>query len=134
MREGLLCCNAVQLTGHVEKLENIKAKYLTGWSLGKETLKNGQVDTHKGSYYANCAFYVDPSLECAKPTEEFSPDTFPEYLSPNVWPPENVLPGFKPAVTGLCRLIIDVAVLVARACDRFAEEEIQGTRRDISST
>lgn len=32
----------------------------------------------------------------------------------------------KPAVTTLCRLIIDVAVLVARACDRFAEKEIQG--------
>ena len=99
---------------------------MAGWSLGKETLKNGQADTFKGSYYANCAFYVDPALECARPTPEFSPDTFPEYLSPNMWPPENVLPGFKPAVTELCRLIIDVAVLVARACDRFAEREIQG--------
>lgn len=37
-----------------------------------------------------------------------------------------MLPGFKPAVTELCSLIIDVAVLVARACDRFAEKEIQG--------
>ncbi|KAK6706272.1 hypothetical protein SNK03_010096 [Fusarium graminearum] len=110
----------------LEKLENARAKYLTGWSLGKETLKNGQVDTFKGSYYANCAFYIDPSLECAKPTQEFSTDNFPEYLSPNVWPPEDVLPGFKPSVTSLCRLIIDVAVLVARACDRFAQEDIPG--------
>lgn len=94
--------------------------------MGKETLKNGQVDTFKGSYYANCAFYVDPSLECAKPTADFSTDNFPEYLSPNIWPPENTLPGFKPAVTSLCGLIIDVAVLVARACDRFAEKEIHG--------
>lgn len=113
----------------LENLENVKAKYLTGWSLGKETLKNGQADTFKGSYYANCAFYVDPALECARPMAEFSPDTFPEYLSPNVWPPENVLPGFKPALTQLCKLIIDVAVLVARACDRFAEEEIEGYPR-----
>ncbi|KAG8411521.1 hypothetical protein J3458_015577 [Metarhizium acridum] len=110
----------------LEKLENAKAKYLTGWSLGKEALKNGQADTFKGSYYANCAFYVDPALECAEPTDEFSPETFPEYLSPNVWPPENVLPGFKPAVTELCRLVIDVAALVARACDGFAEREIEG--------
>ncbi|KAL2211208.1 Clavaminate synthase-like protein [Sarocladium strictum] len=109
-----------------EKLENVEAKYLTGWSLGKETLKNGQVDTFKGSYYANCAFYVDPTLECAKPTSEFSTSNFPEYLSPNVWPDETVLPGFKPAVTSLCGLIIDVAVLVARACDRFAEKDITG--------
>lgn len=110
----------------IEKLENSKAKYLTGWSLGKETLKNGQVDTFKGSYYANCAFYLDPSLECARPTSDFSTDNFPEYLSPNIWPPQGTLPGFKPAVTSLCSLIIDVAVLVARACDRFAEKEIQG--------
>ncbi|KAF5020923.1 hypothetical protein F66182_7075 [Fusarium sp. NRRL 66182] len=110
----------------LEKLENVRAKYLTGWSLGKETLKNGQVDTFKGSYYANCAFYIDPSLECAKPTDEFSIDTFPEYLAPNVWPPADVLPGFKPAVTSLCSLIIDVAVLVARACDRFAHQDIPG--------
>jgi isopenicillin N synthase-like dioxygenase len=110
----------------LDKLENVKAKYLTGWSLGKETLKNGQVDTFKGSYYANCAFYVDPTLECARPTEEFSEDTFPEYLSPNVWPAETTLPGFKPALTSLCGLIIDVAVLVARAMDRFAEMEIEG--------
>ncbi|PNY23783.1 Uncharacterized protein TCAP_06271, partial [Tolypocladium capitatum] len=111
------------------KLENSEAKYLTGWSLGKESLKNGRADTFKGSYYANCAFYVDPDLECATPTPEFSAETFPEYLSPNAWPPEEVLPGFKPAVTSLCRLIIDVAALVARACDRFAEEEMQGYPR-----
>ncbi|QPG95194.1 hypothetical protein C2857_007813 [Epichloe festucae Fl1] len=113
----------------LEKLETPKAKYLTGWSLGKETLKNGKADTFKGSYYANCAFYVDAALECAEPASDFSQDTFPEYLSPNVWPPEDVLPGFKPAVTDLCRLIIDAAVLVARACDKFAEQEIAGYPR-----
>ena len=97
---------------------------MTGWSRGKETLKNGQIDTHKGSYYANCAFYVDPALECAKPTAEFSPENFPEYLSPNLWPGENVLPGFKTTFEDLCRIIIDTAVLVAKVCDRYAEKEI----------
>ncbi|KAK1757358.1 hypothetical protein QBC47DRAFT_411479 [Echria macrotheca] len=110
----------------LDKLENEKAKYLTGWSLGKETLRNGQVDTLKGSFYANCAFYVDPSLACATPTAEFNADNFPEYLSPNIWPPEETLPGFKDTLEQLCRLIIDVAVLVARACDRFADGEIAG--------
>ncbi|KAJ9133000.1 Clavaminate synthase-like protein [Pleurostoma richardsiae] len=110
----------------LDELENEKAKYLTGWSLGKETLKNGQVDTLKGSFYANCAFYVDPSLSCAVPTQEFSEETFPEYLSPNIWPDEAVLPGYKETLEQLCRLIIDVAVLVAGACDRFAEKEIPG--------
>ncbi|KAM7202365.1 hypothetical protein V8F33_002773 [Rhypophila sp. PSN 637] len=108
----------------LDKLENEKAKYLTGWSLGKETLKNGQVDTLKGSFYANCAFYVDKSLACAASTEQFNTDNFPEYLSPNIWPEEATLPGFKPALEQLCSLIIDVAVLVARACDRFAENKI----------
>ncbi|KAF3357398.1 hypothetical protein VdG1_03186 [Verticillium dahliae VDG1] len=108
----------------LKKLENVKAKYLTGWSLGKEQLKNGQADMFKGSYYANCAFYNDASLDCARPTAEFNTDNFPEYLSPNVWPDETALPGFKPSVEALCRLIIDTAVLVARACDRFAAEEI----------
>lgn len=108
------------------KLENEKAKYLTGWSLGKETLKNGQVDTLKGSFYANCAFYIDPNLACAPPTGEHNEDNFPEYLSPNIWPDEAVLPGMQSAVEDLCRLIIDVAVLVAGACDQFAEKEIPG--------
>lgn len=110
----------------LDKLENEKAKYLTGWSLGKETLKNGQVDNLKGSFYANCAFYIDPTLSCAPPTGEYTEDSFPEYLSPNVWPPEAVLPGMAAAVESLCRLIIDVAVLVAGACDRYAEGEIKG--------
>ncbi|KAB5549670.1 hypothetical protein GE09DRAFT_1001736 [Coniochaeta sp. 2T2.1] len=108
----------------LDQLENEKAKYLTGWSLGKETLKNGQVDTLKGSFYANCAFYVDPSLSCAAPTAEFNTDNFPEYLSPNIWPSPQTLPGFRETFEALCRLIIDVAVLVAKACDRFAEKEL----------
>jgi isopenicillin N synthase-like dioxygenase len=97
---------------------------LTGWSLGKETLKNGQVDNLKGSFYANCAFYVDPSLSCAKPTAEFSSSNFPEYLSPNLWPTAPPLPGFQETFEDLCRLIIDTAVLVAKACDHYAEKEI----------
>lgn len=97
---------------------------MTGWSLGKETLKNGQVDTLKGSYYANCAFYVSPELDCAVPTANFSPETFPEYLSPNIWP--SMLPGFRETFEDICRLIIDTGALVARACDRYAEKEIEG--------
>lgn len=89
-------------------------------------MKNGQVDDLKGSFYANCAFYIDPSLACAPATGEHNEETFPEYLSPNLWPDEAVLPGMRAAVEYLCRLIIDVAVLVAGACDQFAEAEIDG--------
>jgi hypothetical protein len=104
----------------------VEAKYLVGWSLGKETLKNGQVDTLKGSYYANCAFYVDLSLQSAATVSEISPETFPEYLSPNIWPPSDILPGYREIFEELCCLIIDTAVLVARACDRYAEKKIDG--------
>ncbi|RDL42384.1 Uncharacterized protein BP5553_02363 [Venustampulla echinocandica] len=110
----------------LDKIENPASKYLTGWSRGKETLKNGQIDTHKGSYYANCAFYVDPSLSCAKPTPEFSSENFPEYLSPNIWPGGRTIPGFRETFEELCSLIIDTAVLVAKVCDTYAEKEIPG--------
>lgn len=49
-----------------------------------------------------------------------------EYTHPNVWPFEKLLPGFRTAFEELCTLIIDTAVLVARACDRFALAKIEG--------
>lgn len=82
------------------------------------------MDTLKGSFYANCAFYIDPNLACAPATDSYSEDNFPEYLSPNLWPEEAVLPGMRASVEALCSLIIDVAVLVAGACDKYAEKEI----------
>ncbi|KAH9903797.1 Clavaminate synthase-like protein [Xylariomycetidae sp. FL2044] len=109
----------------LEQFTNEAAKYLVGWSRGREQLKDGGADSLKGSFYANCAFYVDPSLESARPTARFPLDRFPEYLAPNSWPPEAALPGFRPVMEALCRLVIDVAVLVARACDRFAAREIE---------
>lgn len=60
------------------------------------------------------------------PTAELSPETFPEYLSPNIWPPHEALPGFRETFEELCCIIIDTAVLVARACDSYAEKEIEG--------
>ena len=51
---------------------------------------------------------------------------FPEFTAPNVWPAETSLPGFRVTFEMLCTLIIDTAVLVARACDRYAEAQIEG--------
>jgi hypothetical protein len=68
------------------------------------------------------------TLSCAKPTAEFSPENFPEYLSPNLWPSDTTIPGFKETFEDLCRLIIDTGVLVAKACDRYAEKEIPDYR------
>ncbi|KAI9805883.1 MAG: hypothetical protein M1825_000497 [Sarcosagium campestre] len=106
----------------LEKLESPAAKWLVGWSCGRETLKSGVFDTLKGSYYVNCAFYKDSNLAGA--TGDYP--SFPEYTAPNVWPAENLLPGFRSTFEELCTLMIDVAVLVARACDRYAESTIEG--------
>lgn len=50
----------------------------------------------------------------------------PDMTSPNVWPDESVLPGFQEALETLCRLIVDVAALVARSCDRYGLAKLDG--------
>ncbi|KAK5497479.1 hypothetical protein LTR55_001971 [Exophiala xenobiotica] len=104
-------------------LTNPQAKYLVGWSHGVETLRPGVVDTAKGSYYINCAFYRDPNLQGADGTKF---PGFEEYTAPNVWPADEDVLGFRSDAEDLIRLIIDTAVLVARACDRFGRTEIDG--------
>lgn len=106
------------LTKYIEEsLSAPEAKYLVGWSCGKETLRSGHFDTLKGSYYVNCAFYHDAALHGA-PAADF-PD-LAEYTAPNVWPAPQRLPTFRDSLQELCTLIIDTAALVARACDRYA--------------
>ncbi|KAL9040910.1 MAG: hypothetical protein Q9214_004298 [Letrouitia sp. 1 TL-2023] len=109
-----------------ENLALPEAKYLTGWSHGKEALKSGQFDTLKGSFYVNCGFYQDSDdRDRAGGSSSTAPDG-PELTTANVWPPESTLPGFRKTFEELCNLIIDVAVLVARACDKFAASKIEG--------
>lgn len=48
--------------------------------------------------------------------------------SPNVWPSEDVLPGFEALFERLCRLIVDVAGLVARSCDRYGVAKLEDYR------
>lgn len=47
-------------------------------------------------------------------------------VTPNVWPSEAVLPGFEAKFEALCRLIVDVAALVARSCDRYGVAKLEG--------
>ncbi len=105
----------------LSSLINPKAKYLVGWSHGVETLKPGVVDTAKGSYYMNCSFYQDPSLEAADATKY---PGFEEHTAPNLWPSDTDTPNFTSSAKSLISLIIDVAILVARACDSYASSTI----------
>ncbi|EGE83261.1 hypothetical protein BDBG_09098 [Blastomyces gilchristii SLH14081] len=107
----------------LDTLSSPASKYLVGWSCGKETLRSGRFDTLKGSYYINCAFYQDPSLQNAP--EDGFPD-FPQHTAPNIWPNAQHLPTFRNSIEQLCTLIIDTATLVARACDRYALANIEG--------
>ncbi|RAL00446.1 uncharacterized protein BO80DRAFT_465272 [Aspergillus ibericus CBS 121593] len=114
----------------LESLTSPASKYLIGWSLGKETLRDGHFDTHKGSYYLNCAFYNNnTSTTHTSSSDALLNDTFPEYTTPNIWPSESSLPTFKSSFEDLCTVIIDTAALVARACDRFAVEHVDGYER-----
>lgn len=107
------------MLGCLDALTSPSSKYLSGWSHGKEALKTGSFDTLKGSYYVNCAFYQGKNV-----TVSPSPD-FPEFTAPNVWPSQTSLPGFQTNFEELCCLVIDTAVLVARACDRYASAHIE---------
>ena len=116
---------------HPSKLESLtkeSAKYLVGWSHGKETLRPGVVDVYKGSYYINCAFYKDPSLQGVRNGTEKFPG-FEEYTAENIWPTDEDVQGFQDDAQSLISLIIDTAVLVARACDQFAAGAIEGYQK-----
>ena len=111
------------------KLERPDAKWLVGWSCGKETLKDGRYDTLKGSYYVNCRqeiayMYANIEAELARRYP-----SFPEYTASNIWPSDDLLPGFETAFRKLCNLIISVTRLVARACDQYAEAKIEGYQK-----
>lgn len=103
-------------------LEVPESTWLTGWSRGKEILSSsGLPDFNKGSFYVNCAFHQDSTLE--GPEQEIV-DSFADYkgyTTPNVWP-DKLLEGletFEHDTKELCSLIIDVAEKVARNCDKM---------------
>lgn len=70
-------------------------------------------DTSKGSFYATVL-----SSDRASSSHQ------PEFEYPNLWPPEDLLPTFQQTFEDLCTMIIDIGILVARACDRFAASNV----------
>ncbi|KXT06848.1 hypothetical protein AC578_7181 [Pseudocercospora eumusae] len=110
----------------LSKVEIPRARYNIGWSCGKEKLDNGHFDTFKGSYY------VQPirnfGLE-ERARREFG-EKIPDMTTPNVWPGEEVLPGFEGVFRELCELIVDVAGFVARSCDRYGVARLGGGYED----
>ena len=97
-----------------------------GWSCGKETLKDGRYDTLKGSYYVNP---VQNERLQEQAVQKYP--KLPEYTAPNMWPREDVLPGFQSTFEELSRFIINTAALVARACDAYAQGNIPDYQEGI---
>jgi len=110
----------------LDLLTNPAAHYNVGWSHGKEALKSGQYDTMKGSYYATI---MSSNLQSIH--RNSNPDSQPTFGWGNIWPAEELLPGFRDTFEELCTMIIDIALLVARVCDQFAAEFVE---RYVSGT
>ena len=107
----------------IEKVEKPEAKYDVGWSCGKETLASGRYDTLKGSYYAQPIH----NAELEEKARRLYPHV-PEFTSPNIWPDDKVLPGFERTFETLCRLIVDIAAIVAQNCDRYGVAKLEDYR------
>ncbi|RMZ33237.1 hypothetical protein D0859_02634 [Hortaea werneckii] len=105
----------------LDRVEKAEAKYNVGWSCGKETLADGRYDTLKGSYYAQPIH----NSELEEKARKLYPNV-PEMTSKNVWPREEVLPGFETLFEELCHLIVDTAALVAKNCDRYGMAKLDG--------
>lgn len=124
-----------QLTGaELSPLEDSGSRYLVGWSRGREMFR-GRRDVHKGSFYVNPTFDPEPpSVEthrwrAAEKKEEVT-GLFPEYETRNIWPSEEVLPGFRQPILDLTRYMVKVGIDVARACDVHVKTRVPGYTRN----
>ncbi|RCK65981.1 hypothetical protein Cantr_01768 [Candida viswanathii] len=111
----------------LSSLEDAESCWLVGWSCGKEKLNNKDTpDFKKGSFYLNCAFHNDATLE--GPRRELV-EAFPDhktYTLANLYPPEDSIPGFERDIKSLVNLIIDVGESVARSMDRYIVGTVDG--------
>ena len=102
----------------LKQLERPEANYKIGWSRGTEKFPGeATADTLKGSYFVNCTFHSEMNSEIQ---EEYA-----QFLTPNVWPKDDI-PDFESSFKDFCNLILDVAALVAGACDGYAVEHVEG--------
>lgn len=102
-----------------KELEDPGSRYNFGWSHGKEKLESGKPDMLKGSFYAN------PILD--KPIAEASLiQRYPSYCGPNIWP-NSALPELEEAFKALGKLLLDVGLMLAYHCDRYATKGVPMT-------
>mmetsp|Transcript_27576 Transcript_27576/g.39474 ORF Transcript_27576/g.39474 Transcript_27576/m.39474 type:complete len:381 (-) Transcript_27576:88-1230(-) len=101
-----------------ENLTDEKSFYNAGWSHGKEKL-GGKPDTSKGSFYFN------PLVDC--PGTESDRALYPASYPCNLWPSEDVLPGFRNASKAIGTLMYRTVVLLSKHMDHFVFENNKAT-------
>jgi len=106
----------------LKSLEHEASTYNFGWSHGKEKF-NGQPDLLKGSYYAN------PQTDVPT-TDQNLIKEHPATCCPNIWPPEDVLPGFAAAFKDLGQMIVSVGLLVAKQADLYMASQNKAYERN----
>eukprot|EP00775_Hariotina_reticulata_P002002 gene2002-2324_t len=100
--------------------ENEDSQYNVGWSHGKESLRNGIKDIHKGSFYAN-------PLQDTYDVDDASARCFSTYYTPNIWPQQD-LPQLEPAFKALGSLIITVGLKLAAHCSRYVQHNLSAAQ------
>mmetsp|Transcript_20349 Transcript_20349/g.56610 ORF Transcript_20349/g.56610 Transcript_20349/m.56610 type:complete len:386 (-) Transcript_20349:97-1254(-) len=96
----------------LKQLEVPEALYNTGWSLGKEKLKNDIPDFNKASFYFN------PIVDVPGTKEDRI--KFPLSYPYNRWPRFESIPSFETAAKRLGSLMKNVAVHVSKRIDDYA--------------
>lgn len=101
-----------------DKYAHPKSHYSYGWSHGKEKMKNGKVDTAKGSYYAN------PVFDSLTDDEELKVK-YPGVYTDNIWPTEDC-PEMEPAFKVMGQLNLEISELVNKQLDNYLDNVTKG--------
>lgn len=97
----------------LKELEDPETLYNSGWSHGKEKLRNDAPDWNKASFYFNPLTDV--------PGTSADREAFPLSYPCNRWPRTESLPTFEGAAKRLGSLMKDVAVEMAGRIDDYAQ-------------
>nr|XP_018263863.1 uncharacterized protein I303_03738 [Kwoniella dejecticola CBS 10117]OBR86021.1 hypothetical protein I303_03738 [Kwoniella dejecticola CBS 10117] len=109
-----------------EDLARPETSYCFGWSHGKEIM-NGRPDTQKGSYYAN------PLIDHPDLSDDLRRD-HPEYYAGNVWPKGiEGLEEFEETFKALGKIIFEVGIALATACETFVSPALSSRSGSIAS-
>ncbi|EIW69649.1 hypothetical protein TREMEDRAFT_30927, partial [Tremella mesenterica DSM 1558] len=108
-----------------EKYARPETSYMFGWSHGKEVM-TGKPDLLKGSFYANPLTDlpdVPVSVSCLSPQQYLTGG----YYHGNVWPDEPGLEEFERIFKALGKIIYEVGLSLAKACETFVSSSIEGS-------